>query len=60
MEIIKNIPDQLYSWLYNTDQRFKSLIIQLEMAKSCENEDEKELVLQTIHTEYGSKFIWVK
>lgn len=54
---IKNLPETIHQWLYDTDERYKSLHIQLELAKQCENEDQKDLVLQTISTEYGSKFI---
>jgi len=58
INIIKNLPEHIHEHLYKTDQRYKSLLIQLEMAKQTENEDEKDIVLQTIYTEYGKEFAW--
>ena len=57
IEVIKNIPESVYDFLYRTDQRFKDLIIQLEYAKAIEDDDKKDVVLQTIHSEYGKEFI---
>jgi len=56
LSAIKNLPEAIHQWLYNTDERYKSLHIQLELAKQCEDEDQKDLVLQTIYTEYGINF----
>tara|TARA_R110002020_G_scaffold379465_1_gene590655 strand:+ start:960 stop:1139 length:180 start_codon:yes stop_codon:yes gene_type:complete len=56
IKIIKNLPETIHQWLYDTDERYKSLHIQLEMARQSKNEDEQEIVLQTIYTEYGSNF----
>tara|TARA_X000001388_G_C2217121_1_gene117711 strand:- start:1095 stop:1274 length:180 start_codon:yes stop_codon:yes gene_type:complete len=56
IRIIKNLPETIHQWLYDTDERYKSLHIQLEMARQSKNEDEQEIVLQTIYTEYGSNF----
>tara|TARA_R100000234_G_C4876538_1_gene125517 strand:+ start:145 stop:318 length:174 start_codon:yes stop_codon:yes gene_type:complete len=57
MEIIKSLPETIYQHLYDTDQRFKSLIIKLEHAQTTQNDDEKDLVLSTIHNEYGKEFV---
>tara|TARA_R100001198_G_C5112631_1_gene139340 strand:+ start:106 stop:282 length:177 start_codon:yes stop_codon:yes gene_type:complete len=53
---IKNMPETVHNWLYQTDKRYQSLMIQLEHAKQTENDDEKEIVLQTIYTEFGKEF----
>jgi|TARA_A100000172_G_scaffold17276_1_gene9516 hypothetical protein len=57
MDVIKNLPETIYEHLYNTDQRFKTLIIQLEHAQSTQDDDQKDIVLSTIHNEYGKEFI---
>jgi hypothetical protein len=57
INIINNLPERLHEYLYTTDQRYKSLIIQFERAKQCQDEEQKDLVLQTIHTEYGEQYV---
>lgn len=56
INIIKNLPEHIHEYLYKTDERYKDLLIQLELAKQTENEDEKDVVLQTIYTEFGKEF----
>lgn len=55
---INNLPQTLLDRLEQTDERFKSLIIQLEHARVTDNEDKKDLVLHTIHSEYGREFTY--
>ena len=59
INIINNLPQTLLDRLEKTDERFKSLIIQLEHARVTDNEDKKDIVLQTIHSEYGREFTYV-
>ena len=33
---IKNMPETVHNWLYQTDKRYQSLMIQLEHAKQTE------------------------
>ncbi len=57
VQVIKNIPQAVHDYLVKTDERYKALIIQLQHAREIQDDDRKDLVLHTIHNEYGKEFV---
>ena len=55
--VIKNLPQIIHDSLVITDQRYKDLIVQLQYAKETQDDDKKDLVLHTLHNEYGKEFV---
>ena len=54
---IDNIPSYIYDKLYQTDERFKELIVEYEYAKSIQDDDKINLAVNSIYDEFGKELI---
>ena len=54
---IDNIPSYIYYKLYQTDERFKELIVEYEYAKSIQDDDKINLAVNSIYDEFGKELI---